>query len=312
MPFRPALPALLSALIFLALGCKDSASDAATDSGGADDSGVVDPTAHWQYKSFTIGAANACALTWDGEILCWGYNNKGQADPPDGVWSSVECWGDGCCALDMDGIPTCWGDNTYGQADAPTQPLLKVAPGYERSCGLALTGEAVCWGSGDFGEGPNNVYEQIDVDFNNVCGLTPGGVALCWGDVKEINSPSKGDFRSIGVAFEYACGIEANGEALCWGKSTVFAPPPYDEVFVPETLSVSGRSSAAITTDGRVRFFGSIDNDLKYDPTGSRYPGYEFVSVAHTAFCGFKTTGELNCEGWNETEWGPAPDGAVD
>lgn len=312
MPFRPALPALLSAFTLLALGCKDGASDAMTDSGGADDSEVVDPTAHWQYKSFTMGSGHLCALTWDGEILCWGANLVGQSDHPEGVWAAVECFTGTCCALDEDGYATCWGDNTYGQADAPAQPLLKVAPGYEKSCGLALTGEAVCWGSGDFGEGPNNVYNQIDVDFNNVCGLTPGGVALCWGETKEINSPPNGDFRSIGVATEYACGIEVTGELHCWGKENRFAMPAQEETYIPESLSVQGNAAGAVTVDGRVRNFGFSTPEAKYDPTGSRYPGYEYVRVNNAAFCGFKTTGELHCEGWDEENWGPAPDGAVD
>ena len=41
----------------------------------------------------------------------------------------------------------CWGLNDQGQTDAPEGVYQSVTPGYDHTCALRESGEAVCWGS---------------------------------------------------------------------------------------------------------------------------------------------------------------------
>lgn len=50
------------------------------------------------------------------------------------------------CVFDARGEATCWGSNEYGQADAPEGRYAAIDAGAFRTCTLTLDGEAACWG----------------------------------------------------------------------------------------------------------------------------------------------------------------------
>ena len=62
---------------------------------------------------------STCGLKTDATITCWGDNDYGQADAPDGTFTAVTAGGVHTCGLRTDATITCWGSNGQGQAAAP-------------------------------------------------------------------------------------------------------------------------------------------------------------------------------------------------
>jgi alpha-tubulin suppressor-like RCC1 family protein len=56
----------------------------------------------------------------DGSVVCWGYNNRGQATPPAGIFAFVSAGAFHTCGAKTDGTIACWGGNGTGQAMPPT------------------------------------------------------------------------------------------------------------------------------------------------------------------------------------------------
>lgn len=61
------------------------------------------------YTSVDAGNRNACALHTSGRIDCWGSNESGQGDIPDGEWTDVAAGDTMVCGRRSDGVVVCWG-----------------------------------------------------------------------------------------------------------------------------------------------------------------------------------------------------------
>ena len=72
-----------------------------------------------RYTAITAGRAHTCALGANGAITCWGLNDDGRTDAPDGRYTAITAGDAHTCALGANGAITCWGNNSYGQTDAP-------------------------------------------------------------------------------------------------------------------------------------------------------------------------------------------------
>ena len=95
------------------------------------------------YPFVAVGAGNAntCAVhaiqrfapdggpPTEGELVCWGWNAYGQANPPAGSFTAVSAGGAHVCALTPAGAIECWGTNENGQLDAPS-PTATAQPNY--------------------------------------------------------------------------------------------------------------------------------------------------------------------------------------
>ena len=150
------------------------------------------PTPEPQAAAFTavnVGAEHSCGIFTDDTIACWGANDSGQTDAPDGYFTAVTAGRSHSCAVRTDGTVTCWGANDSGQTDAPDGYFTAVTAGAAHSCGLrtSITGSGVkCWGHGGMG---------------------------AWG----LSSPPSGRFTAIHVRHEQSCGVRADATIACWG-----------------------------------------------------------------------------------------------
>ena len=79
--------------------------------------------------SVAAGFFHTVALLADGSVACWGYNDFGQCDVPDGIGTSdnpatsIAAGYYHTVALLADGSVACWGYNDYGQCDTPSNIL---------------------------------------------------------------------------------------------------------------------------------------------------------------------------------------------
>ena len=191
------------------------------------------------------GSSLTCALDTEGQVYCWGFNNKGQVgngeignkytpvavNTIDGtgvmdgkVIKQISSSGYFACVLDTEGQVYCWGNNDHGQLgdgsnnhrSTPVavntgaisgKTIVQIAAGDTHTCALDTENQIYCWGRNGFGQlGDNTEIERhIPVAVNTVDG---GGVMYD----KTI--------ERIYAGAHYTCALDVDGKAYCWGANT--------------------------------------------------------------------------------------------
>lgn len=174
-------------------------------------------------SSVAGGEDHSCAV-YNGDVLCWGYNEKGQlgvgdlqprAAPayvlglPPGA-TQVATGSRHSCAIVAGGV-WCWGYGANGelgngdpQESTPlpvpvsglSAGVTAISAGYNHSCAVQ-SGVAKCWGLNTDGQIGNNVNSGIQTTPVAAIGLSLGVTAI-----------------AAGVT--HTCAV-ANGAAWCWG-----------------------------------------------------------------------------------------------
>lgn len=185
-------------------------------------------------KAISAGEEHTCALTQNGEVKCWGWNEVGTLG--DGTMKdrltpvavvgleesvvSIATKSYHTCALLVTHKVKCWGFNGYGQlGDGTTQnrsipvavkdlndDIVFIAVGgvggleigMAHTCVLKVNGIGKCWGTnthGELGDG-TNTFRITPVD---IVGLTEG--------------------MMIGGGEGHTCTLIKSGAVKCWGKN---------------------------------------------------------------------------------------------
>jgi len=157
----------------------------ATLTNSATPSTVLDPTGTLPLGgvvSISAGFENACALTAESNVLCWGANASGQL----GTGTSSSASALPVEVLDSNGL-------------APLGGIIAISSGLDSNCAITATGTAECWGTNTSGQLGNG---------NNTNSPTPITVATLAGGVAAIAS---GD--------QHTCAATSDGTARCWGAN---------------------------------------------------------------------------------------------
>lgn len=239
-------------------------------------------------KHIALGNNHSCALSYQGTVWCWGWNQFGQVgmgqvgaeafvtrpqqitDVSDVV--SVSAGGNHTCVLQRSGAVKCWGDNYNGQlgmgavqgaagvrtASATVVGLdhaVAISAGGAHTCALLRRGDVACWGWNRFGQLGNGV----GVAANDV--MHPAPVV---GLTQAV---------SVGVGNNHLCAVDAVGTVWCWGDNA-FGQLGIGSIGSSVEFSVPNEVDAAVN---------SLAVDLGSDHT-----------------CALLVTTELNCWGRNE------------
>jgi alpha-tubulin suppressor-like RCC1 family protein len=109
-----------------------------------DDSGPLAAPAGVSFEHISVDEFNACGVTTDHELRCWGSNASGESDPPDdGTFEQVS----GRCALSQAGTASCWGTP---ELRAPKDHFVSISA-RDYACGVTAKHVMQCWGSGEPG-----------------------------------------------------------------------------------------------------------------------------------------------------------------
>ena len=271
-----------------------------------------------------LGDFHSCALTADGTVWCWGWNNYGQVGAmqiddkavvsrPQQVAGlsdvvQLRVGGNHNCVLTQSASALCWGDNFNGQLGNPSLQetvrsiptpvtsiarFVSLAAGGAHTCGLLRDGDVACWGW--------NRYGQV--------GNGSGGFAV------DIVNPSPvvglQEIISLAVGSKHLCATDTNGIVSCWGDNAsgqlgigvfgdtaALATPRTVTLAVPGLGSSVGvdhscalLSSLELSCWGRNEF-GQIGNGFAGDIADTAIPNFvtNFIGVTD-----FASGGNTNC-----------------
>jgi prepilin-type N-terminal cleavage/methylation domain-containing protein len=244
--------------------------------------------------SISAGNEHTCAVTQQGQVLCWGRNNFGQlgngtlditqSDEPVAV-----------VRLDADAEPEQW---------EPLTGATIVTAGNAHNCAIA-NGAALCWGSAANGRAGN--------------GLNSGSQPPLLG-ARVVNNLDSGATH-ISAGADHTCAI-ANGAALCWGAggngqigegalTTRAEPTAVAGLSSGVTHISAGTSYTCAAASGAALCWGRNANgqlgdgtvSLRTTPTGvlGLTSGIAYISSGTSHTCTMNTSGDTFCWGLNSS-----------
>ncbi len=249
------------------------------------------------YTAITVGTSHACALTEDGEAICWDTRSGDVWDTPPGPYTSIEAVGEDTCALTAGGAIACW--------PAGGGPFREGRPDPSRDAPQGRY-QAFSWASDEY----------YIAGVTHACAVTDGGEAVCWTS-QEGESPSwdelalpdlpPEEYTAIDVRYAFfgwaqesltVCALVGTWGAVCSGAGRAHATVLEPSTWVLEghytSVAVSGRSSCALGVTGDIAGCGWYG-----DKGATRYV---VVSPGEKHVCAVTDEGHLECwvhgSGW--------------
>ena len=201
--------------------------------------GTGDEREYGDVAFFGTGAAHKCLLDSEGDVYCWGNNNRGQlgnnsdesSDQPEKIDVSgvlndknIKMLSVGeyhNCVLDAENKIYCWGDNGRGQlgngqivsskvpvevnmnGDLNGKTVKTVKCGTEHTCALDTEGTVYCWGA-------NNDKQLGDNTGTDKLYPTKVYTDVALKDKKIVN---------IDTGRDHTCAVDENSKIYCWGAN---------------------------------------------------------------------------------------------
>ena len=177
-------------------------------------------------SAISTGVHHTCAMTSEGQVLCWGDNRAGELGDGSNIdrltpvtvnglsnkVTAIAAGRDYTCAI-VDGGVKCWGENNTDQLGTGIDPnrdtpvsvtgltgVSAIAAGGETSCALMGNGSVECWG--------NNEHSQVGdgTDVDRSLPVKASGI--------------EGKVFSLSIGMGHTCILLSNGDIQCWGSNT--------------------------------------------------------------------------------------------
>ena len=254
------------------------------------------------FVQVATGRSHACALQKDGRAHCWGANDDGQLDIPDGLRFRQITAGSGfSCGLRTDSGITCWGRNNHNQADAPEGAYTSVDAGWDHACATSPAG-ATCWGwsvNERTAVPSGQLFSTIAAGAEHSCALTIPGDLVCWGknDNGRANS-RQGPFQDLAVGITHTCVTTAGNKTICQGDNVAGQSPPPDLTI--DQISAGSDITCGLLPSGVVTCWGGSQWSEMLDADRGTLPGtYTSVSTGWNGVCTLTVDGYSQC--WSYT-----------
>ena len=264
----------------------------------------------------SAGSFHSCGIRADGAVECWGNNDHGKADAPDGAFVAVAAGGDHSCGVRVDQNLECWGSRGSTGSDVPEGGFVSVSTAVgsgatgDHSCGLRTDGRSVCWGfinrMGRLGAQPSpDGVVSVSAGGSHWCSISTESLVSCRGNnFYGQADPPAGGFVSVSGGQWHTCGVRTDGNVECWGNNSDGQTDPPTGVFV--AVSGGGHHSCGLRTGGAVECWGDNDQGQTAAPAGE----FAAVSAGGSHTCGLRTDGAIQCWGDDRHGQSQPPAGA--
>ena len=269
------------------------------------------------YIAVSAGQSHTCAIRTSGEIACWGQNDRGQTDAPDGSYTTVSVGGGHTCATrSSTSAITCWGNDNYyvitddaGEvvdvvfelSDAPDGKFRAVSAGTAgHTCAIHASNSVIeCWGTDQFGETvpPDGKFSAVSAGGAHTCGLRETGTIECWGndDIFGVTTPPAGRFTAVGAGSAHTCAIRTSGEIACWGQNFQDQRDAPDGKFT--AVSAGYWHTCGLRESGAIECWGGNRYGQRDAPEGS----FTAVGAGGSHTCAIRESDRaIECWGYNE------------
>ena len=272
-----------------------------------------------RYVDVKAGHRRACALTEEGEVVCWGDLDEGHPEVLPGTYEAVVSpeWYEydqtrgtrdfGACALDQSGEVQCWEHGFGMRRVSPPGHYTLVSASTNHMCALTADETAVCWGNNRDGqaEAPPGRFNAISAgyaayegDSGTSCGLTDIGRIVCWGTSFAVEDLPPGPYVKVSTrGAASGCAIGNAGNLVCWSRDSLGDPPSGRFQDVDAGLF----HTCAVTAAGEARCWGGLITLLTPpDPPPGRYKkisiGSETPRSIGTEYaCALTEAGQVVC-----------------
>ncbi|WP_420433388.1 hypothetical protein [Candidatus Poriferisocius sp.] len=257
-----------------------------------------------QYTAITTGSAHTCAIAADQTIDCWGNNEYGQADAPDGQYTEISAGGDHTCAIAADYTIDCWGNNYSGQTDAPDGHYTEISAGGDHACAIAADQTIDCWGYNSSGQAdaPDGQYTAIAAGHLHACAIAADQTIDCWGyDFFGQTDAPDGQYTAISAGS--SCAIAVDQTIDCWGYDFFGqADAPDGQYDAPDGqyTAISAGGACAIAADHTINCWGNNEYGQADAPDGQ----YTAISAGGVHACAIAADNTIDC--WGNNRYGQA------
>ena len=274
------------------------------------------PSPLYSFTAVSAGYWHSCGIRTDNTITCWGNNDSGQTDAPDGTFNAVSAGLWHSCGLKSDNTVTCWGRFDWEQtAGAPDGTFNAVSAGGSVSCGIRTDNTITCWTTADDELAIRGTFKAVSTDnLRSLCGTRTDNTITCWSlflpeetvTVDSTTDAPEGTFNAITGGPNHSCGIRTDNTITCWGGRH----SEYGQTDAPEGTfnAVSGGlwHSCGIRTDKTITCWGNNDWGQTDAPDGT----FNAVSAGVWHSCGLRTDKTVTCWGNNHHGQADALDAA--
>jgi hypothetical protein len=150
---------------------------------------------------------HSCAIVADNGVVCWGDNSVGQTDAPKNLKAeSISIGSANGCSVSFEGDVTCWGAEKSsgllvdkGQTGVPTEleAVKKVVVGDTHACALTQSNSLQCWGGSDpRGKPPEETVRDVFANGAYTCAILKDNSLKCWSHVGVSSAKANITFAS--------------------------------------------------------------------------------------------------------------------